>query len=770
MKSNRLVGLLVSTLFVLTALPVLAAEKQSGAPISLGTDPATPSAVRPAAGWPGPDGFGYTGSLETFNWIDITATGIPITGWTALDDGFAGPFDIGFGFPFYGATWTRFYVGTNGFLSLESSDWSLNQSPLPEEYPPNNLLAILWDDLNLSISGSAYYQAFQDCPLGSGPCLVVEYKEMAHYAGSPGDAGTWEGVLFPSGNVLLQFLDAGAESGSGSTTGIEGDDADGDHGLTYACDTPRSLADGLALQIHYPVGVYLMPENQMRYGCAGDQLAYDMTLCNDTGFDGGFDLTYSAAWPTAGPESITAANGTCVDFAVEVSVPCDGEGDSAAVLAEGNGYSAAATLHSHVGSDWNEENEDLGSLPGDRWGMGYAQRVWNDADPQLWLVGGVYYGSISATSQYYDVNTGTWQDGGTLAHAAVYRTSAMSVGNEIVKLGGLTGGFNNTGVADVQVMGTGWQAMAAEPLRGRMDSVVASWGGKVWSLTGYDGYAHRADVRAYDPVTGAWTVIGTPPPFGANYARSGCQHGSKVYMYGDTAAPDFTGLWSYDMLTTTWTQEQPAGTPPLYSGIWAPAWVHDGETGLCYLTGGATIAGTGDLATVYVYDPVNNAWLDPLPEFATARGFHAAFIYNRPSDGHKLLCVAGGNGSDVSLSSTQCLDMAGCPACGLSLHAGDIQGTFTSDPYGRPVLRMLVLVHDADHSGVGDVSVLASIWWPEGGPVQRERMTQSTGWARFHWGSATPGTWQLCVDDLVKVGFTYEPDDNDVPNCRQWDN
>ena len=54
--------------------------------------------------------------------------------------------------------------------------------------------------------------------------------------------------------------------------------------------------------------------------------------------------------------------------------------------------------------------------------------------------------------------------------------------------------------------------------------------------------------------------------------------------------------------------------------------------------------------------PAANAWLAPLPNFTTVRDFHAAFIFRRPSDGHKLLCVAGGNGAGWGITSTQCYD------------------------------------------------------------------------------------------------------------------
>ena len=217
-------------------------------------------------------------------------------------------------------------------------------------------------------------------------------------------------------------------------------------------------------------------------------------------------------------------------------------------------------------------------------------------------------------------------------------------------------GLGLSAVTDVQSLMAlaAWELIATEPDSGRMDNVVAAYNGLVWSITGYGA---SANVRTYNPATDAWTTVaGSAPSFGVNYARSGAVHGSKVYMYGDSTTAGFTGLWSYNMATNVWIHEAPSGTPPPYPGIWAPAWVADPETGILYMTGGSTIPGTGNLSTVYVYNPAANAWLAPLPNFTTVRDFHAAFIFRRPSDGHKLLCVAGGNGAGWGITSTQCYD------------------------------------------------------------------------------------------------------------------
>jgi hypothetical protein len=102
-----------------------------------------------------------------------------------------------------------------------------------------------------------------------------------------------------------------------------------------------------------------------------------------------------------------------------------------------------------------------------------------------------------------------------------------------------------------------------------------------------------------------------------------------------------------------------------------------------------------------------------------------------------------------------------------TMHVGGIDGFFTLDYLGRPVLRMHVVVEDQDALPLSHVAVDASMWVPDGGPFERTRITKPSGAARFHWGSNASGTWTLCVDDLTLDGYIYVPDDN-VVTCMDW--
>ena len=103
----------------------------------------------------------------------------------------------------------------------------------------------------------------------------------------------------------------------------------------------------------------------------------------------------------------------------------------------------------------------------------------------------------------------------------------------------------------------------------------------------------------------------------------------------------------------------------------------------------------------------------------------------------------------------------------MTMRVGGIDGFFSLDLMGRPILRMFVLVEDQNGTPLGDVQVDASIWVPNAGPIERSRFTKPSGWARFHWGSTASGSWTICVEDLVLSSYLYNPADN-VATCQEW--
>jgi uncharacterized repeat protein (TIGR01451 family) len=285
----------------------------------------------------GPDAFGYTyrdsaqADGPAYDWVELAYSGTSVF---LDDDNYDGPFPIGFAFNFYGNDYTEFYIQSNGVLNFDDLYITLgNECPLPVSGDYNNLIALLWDDLDPGdTSDPVYYQSFAAgaCPYSgyAGACLVVQYQGFHHYQGGGGGAiaGTWEAILFDNYSILLQYQDAGAEEGLGSTTGIE--NADGTDGLTYACDTPGSLRDGRAVQFYYP-GPDLVASRKTATAAVelGDRIDYAVEIVN-TGNQPGADATLRDPLPegtTLVPGSLECSTGTCSYQAGNRTVRWSGE-------------------------------------------------------------------------------------------------------------------------------------------------------------------------------------------------------------------------------------------------------------------------------------------------------------------------------------------------------------------------------------------------------------------------------------------------------------
>ena len=136
---------------------------------------------------------------------------IPMTG----DDANAGPFPIGFPFPFYGDTFSTFRVGSNGFVSFTSGVSTFTNQALPNSSlgVPENLLAVFWDDLNFGSIPHVHYHS-------DNTRLVIQYQDVTRL-GDPGNPNTFEVILEPDGTIIYQYLSITAQVANSNTVGIQ---------------------------------------------------------------------------------------------------------------------------------------------------------------------------------------------------------------------------------------------------------------------------------------------------------------------------------------------------------------------------------------------------------------------------------------------------------------------------------------------------------------------------------------------------------------------
>jgi len=155
----------------------------------------------------GPDSLGYTWidsdqpGGPTFNWIDITGIGTPVT---LPYLGSAGYIPVGFNFKYYGNTYSQVAINASAFLSFTMSEsWIPIFDRLPSEWNPTNMVALMAADLDPI--GNCYYY-----PDALNDRFIVEYYNWDGYY-------TMEVIIYKDGRILFQYLNM-----SGSAHGIVG--------------------------------------------------------------------------------------------------------------------------------------------------------------------------------------------------------------------------------------------------------------------------------------------------------------------------------------------------------------------------------------------------------------------------------------------------------------------------------------------------------------------------------------------------------------------
>ncbi len=197
----------------------------------------------------GPDLFGYRWidsddpQGPDYIWNDIAATGTQVTNWipnttssTALDDGHAGPFNIGFPFKYYGENKNQLYVCTNGFITFSPVSVSgYSNEILPNSSLPNGLICALWDDLDGRTSGTVHYK-------NETNKFTIQFTNWQIYSAS--GSLTFQVVFHSNGKIIIYYKTLTGTLTS-CTVGIE--NLTGTDGLTVA-NNAAYLKNNFALQ------------------------------------------------------------------------------------------------------------------------------------------------------------------------------------------------------------------------------------------------------------------------------------------------------------------------------------------------------------------------------------------------------------------------------------------------------------------------------------------------------------------------------------------
>ncbi len=196
----------------------------------------------------GPDLFGYTwkDSNEpngpTFIWNDISTAGTLVSSWLTTgsfepkDEGYAGPFNLGFGFKFYGNIKTQVYVSSNGVVLFNVPGGNIYSNySIPDPAVPNEFIAPFWDDLDGRSQGTVHYKAESDK-------FIIQYTNWQRYSGT--GSLTFQVVLNKNGRIFIYYKNMNATL-TDATVGIE--NAAGNDGLQVVYNAAY-ITNNLALQ------------------------------------------------------------------------------------------------------------------------------------------------------------------------------------------------------------------------------------------------------------------------------------------------------------------------------------------------------------------------------------------------------------------------------------------------------------------------------------------------------------------------------------------
>jgi gliding motility-associated-like protein len=180
-------------------------------------------------------------TLSNIPYAPIAGTGTN-TG-LVCDDCLSTALPIGFTFNFYCTPYTQFLAGSNGFITFDLGSFAsgcCSGGVLPNATDPDNLIALLWEDLNPGTGGTVTYFTTGIAP---NRRLAVNYNSVAFFGG--GGTVTGQIVLHETTNIIDIFISPMTPPGTFDlmTMGIEssagtfGESVPGRNGQNFSIPT-----------------------------------------------------------------------------------------------------------------------------------------------------------------------------------------------------------------------------------------------------------------------------------------------------------------------------------------------------------------------------------------------------------------------------------------------------------------------------------------------------------------------------------------------------
>ena len=244
----------------------------------------------------GTDGtFGYsyktneTTMGNPFNWVDITSTGVEVTGLG--DDNTAGPYSIGFNFSYYDSLQSDFYIGSNGYVGFGTSMRNIASSsniyfpPLPTADLNENYMALYNTDLTFSGSGNLGKVYYYTNNIDS---LVISFIDAPYWINNTqewGGSNTFQVILNAAdSSITYQYLtmegvwNESYNAGTYQTViGIESPSS------TYGLEVAHSIIPQNNLNVYIKKKCLDFGDTSEAVYCKGDTI-YNKQVINTNGF------------------------------------------------------------------------------------------------------------------------------------------------------------------------------------------------------------------------------------------------------------------------------------------------------------------------------------------------------------------------------------------------------------------------------------------------------------------------------------------------------
>lgn len=176
-----------------------------------------------------------------YSFQDISTTGENITAYFKEEDNRYWELDMGFAFPYYKDKMEKLYISSRGFTTFSPDVNPINTPSLNNPWNPKGYISILGQVVDLSFSGEIFYKVETDR-------VIVQYNAIGEsYAG----VNTAQMVLHSDGNIRFYYENIGHTNTTNMNILIEDfDQTDGI--LINDWQGQAAISSGVAIGFDYP--------------------------------------------------------------------------------------------------------------------------------------------------------------------------------------------------------------------------------------------------------------------------------------------------------------------------------------------------------------------------------------------------------------------------------------------------------------------------------------------------------------------------------------